>query len=127
MTQEPRGTTPTPAPARKHSGCLTAFLALAVVGNAGLGIFTLFSTASRVPDSMQALVVSAGLLNLAGVVLAIAIYKWKRWGVYGYAGLLVPSMLVSLMLGTGTWSVVQPLIPMALLFGLIRGSWKLME
>ena len=111
--------------ARKHSGCLTAFLALAVVGNALLALVT-WGTASGVPSSMQLLVVFSGLLNLAGVVFAIAIYKWKKWGVYGYVTILGIIMLLNLALGDIV-SALRGAIPMILLLALIGSSWKQME
>ena len=110
---------------RKHSGCLTAFLALAVVGNALLALVT-WGTASGVPSSMQLLVVFSGLLNLAGVVFAIAIYKWKKWGVYGYVTILGIIMLLNLALGDIV-SALRGAIPMILLLALIGSSWKQME
>ena len=69
MNQDPVSSLDAPAHIRKHSGCLTAFLALAVVGNALLALIT-WGEASAVPSSYQPLVVFAGLLNLAGVGFA---------------------------------------------------------
>jgi hypothetical protein len=128
LPQEAEPHTPSevlPLGPRKHSGCLTAFLALAVVGNALLALVT-WSMASDVPSSMQPLVIFSGLLNLAGVGFAIAVYKWKKWGVYGYVTVLGIIILLNLELGDIA-SALRGLIPLGLLLSLIGSSWKQME
>ena len=110
---------------QKHSGCLTAFLALAVAGNAFLALFT-WSMTSDVPSSLQPIVLFAGLLNLASIGFAIAIYKWKKWGVYGYVTCIGMTILLNLVLGDIV-SAGRGLIPIALLVYLIRPSWSQME
>lgn len=125
MSQEPLASTQPSTITRKHSGCLTAFLALAVVGNALLALLP-WVMASNVPSTMQPFVLFAGLLNLAGVGFAIAIYKWKKWGVYGYMACIGITILLNLILGDIV-SAGRGLIPMGLLVYLIRPSWSQME
>ena len=110
---------------RKHSGCLTAFLSLAVVGNALSGFVT-WGMIANVSSSMQGIVMLVGLLNMAGVVFAIAIYKWKKWGVYGYFTTLGISMLLNLGFGDAV-SAVRGFIPAGLLWYLIQSSWSSMD
>ncbi len=110
---------------RKHSGCLCAFLSLAVVGNALSGLIT-WSMATSVSSSMQGIVMLAGLLNIGGVIFAIAIYKWKKWGVYGYFATLGITMLLNFGFGDVA-SVARGFIPMGLLWYLIRASWNQMD
>jgi len=125
MSQETTPNTPPTINARKHSGCLTAFLALAVVGNALLAVIT-WAMVSDVSPSLQPVVFFAGLLNLAGVGFAIAVYKWKKWGVYGYVGVIGITMLLNLVLGDIV-SALRGIIPIGLLLSLIRSSWEQME
>lgn len=125
MSQETVSNEQPAANVRKHSGCLTAFLALAVVGNALLGLLT-WAMVSNVSSSMQPVVMFSGLLNLIGVGFAIAIYKWKKWGVYGYVTVIGIIMLLNLMLGDMA-SALRGVIPIGLLLSLIGSSWKQME
>ena len=125
MTQESVPNTQAQAMIRKHSGCLTAFLALAIIGNALLAIIT-WAAMSGVSSSYQPVIFLAGLLNLAGVGFAIAIYKWKKWGVYGYVACIGITILLNLVLGD-LLSAARGLIPIGLLAYLIRPSWGQME
>jgi hypothetical protein len=125
MSQETAPNEQPAANARKHSGCLTAFLALALVGNALFALST-WALVFSAPSSMVPEVVILGLLYLAAVVFAIAIYKWKKWGVIGYVSVIGVSILISI--GTGNiGSALAGFIPIALLAFLVRSSWKQME
>ncbi len=126
--QEKEAVAPPPAgisAPRKHSGCLTAFLAFAVVGNALLGLIT-WGMASSVSSSSQGILIFSGLLNIAGVGFAIAIYKWKKWGVYGYIAVIGITMMLNLGFGDVV-SAVRGFIPIALLLYLIPASWGQMD
>lgn len=112
-------------PPPKHSGCLTLFLALAIVGNALYALLT-WVMALDTPSSLQPLLIFSGLLSIACVGFAIAIYKWKKWGVYGYIGAISITMLINLAAGEIVWAL-QGLLPIALLSYLVRDSWRHME
>ena len=113
-----------PAP-RKRGGCLTAFLVLAIIANAIIGVWTLSLTSSA-RTAYQPAFIFSGLLNLVGVVFAIAIYQWKRWGVYGYIVCIGISMLISLAIGD-VISTLRGFIPIALLSALVRPIWDQLE
>ncbi len=112
--------------ARKHSGCLTAFLALALIGNAALGLFTCSVASEPRAQSVAPLLMFAALLNFASAGFAIAIWQWKKWGVYGYAGALIVIALLNLASGD-VLSALRAFIPMALLTYLVRSSWEQMD
>ncbi|GAB6188035.1 hypothetical protein [Thermopirellula anaerolimosa] len=93
---------------RKRGGCLTAFLVVALLANLWGGCYELFAGARvrEVFSSLPAWVVSvAGLLALANCVFTIAIWKWKKWGVYGFAA----SVAVMSLINTAAFGVFEPL------------------
>lgn len=110
------------AEAPKRGGCLTAFLIVAMIGNVLLSLFQWLSVQNLyVSDKPHAFL--GGTLNAVAVVFAIAVWKWKRWGVYGYIGTIGVSILLNLMVGQILFAV-QGLVPIALLIGLLRPVWK---
>jgi len=106
----------------KRSGCLTAFLILAMIGNAILALFQWFSIQNLYVND-KPLAFLGGAFNAVALVFAIAIWKWKRWGAYGYVGTMVASLLLSLTVGQ-TLLALQSLVPIALLIGLLQPVWK---
>lgn len=109
---------------RQHSGCLSAFLNLAVVANALLAVVNLILLAGD-PDLLGFAILSA-LINLAGAGCAFAVLKWKRWGVYGFVGAAVAGILVSLGMGAGG-DALRTIIPIILLLALVGPSWRYMD
>lgn len=106
----------------KRGGCLTAFLVLAMIGNPILALLQ-WTVAGNLPSDMASLAVIGGILNLAGLVFAIGIWKWKRWGVYGYAGCMGMFALLNLMTGQ-ILPAMQSAVPIALLVALTQPVWK---
>jgi len=125
MSQEFAPIEQPPVNVRKRSGCLTAFLALAIVGNPLLALFT-WAMASDAPASMQSALVFGGLLNMACLGFAIAIWQWKRWGVYGYVISL--GLFILLNFATGDIALgLRGLIPIAILIALVNPIWGQMD
>lgn len=109
---------------RKRGGCLTAWLALAIIGNALLGLIS-FVSASSLDLAYQnnaVLLFVSGLLSLLSVVFAIAIYQWKKYGVYGYGACICLAAIISLAYGSAT-AFFQALIPLGFLIFLVRPLW----
>jgi len=106
----------------KRSGCLTAFLILAMIGNPVLAVIQ-WALAGNLPSEMASLAVIGGVLNVAGLIFAIGVWKWKKWGVYGYVGSI--GLFILLNLATGqVLPALQGLLPIALLIGLTQPVWK---
>jgi hypothetical protein len=70
-----------------------------------------------------------GLVGLALFVCALAIWKWKRWGVYGFAAGTVVLFVSSFFQGKlSIASVFLGLaIVLAILIRLVRPVWQKME
>lgn len=66
-----------------------------------------------------------GLWALADCVFAIGIWKWKRWGVYGFIGSSLVAFLVNLMT-TGFVLALLGLAGVGILIVLVRPAWRQM-
>lgn len=113
------------AETRKRSGCLSAFLVLAMIANPLIALLTWIGAADM-PSSVQPLMVFGGLLNLACLGFAIGIWKWKRWGVYGYVISLGLFVVLNFMVGDVA-GAVRGLAPIGLLVLLISPVWKQLD
>lgn len=109
---------------RQHSGCLRAFLILAVGANALLAVVN-FVLLVGDPDLVGYAILS-GLVGLVAAGSAFAVLKWKRWGVYGFVGAAVVGILLSLGMGAGG-DALRTLLPIALLLALVGPSWPYMD
>lgn len=109
---------------RQHSGCLRAFLVLAVIANALLALVNLLLLADD-PDLVGYAILNA-LIGLVASGSAFAVLKWKRWGVYGFVGAAVAGILVSLAIGAGG-DALRTIIPIVLLLALVGPSWSYMD
>jgi hypothetical protein len=114
---------------RKRGGCLTAFLILMLIGNPLAGLYYLLA-GSTVRQSLPTLpewaIPVLGLLALANFVFAIAIWKWKRWGVYGFVGSSLVAFLVNLI-GIGILVALFGLVGVVILAFLLRPIWHQMD
>ncbi len=114
---------------RKRGGCLTAFLILMMIANPLTALSYLFagSTISEsLPDLPAWVIPVLGLLALANFVFAIAIWNWKKWGVYGFAGSTAVALLVNLI-SIGILGSLFGLIGIAILTFLLRPVWNQMD
>ena len=81
-------TEPTPNVQPKRRGCLTAWLITMLIANPLMGIyyFVAGSSAAQLLPNMPAWTIPLyGIICFANFIFAIAIWKWKKWGMYGFA------------------------------------------
>jgi hypothetical protein len=81
---------------KSRHGCLTAWLVLMVVTNAGIAVFYGLTLVAMEGANVPLLVLlsAAGLAN-AG--FAVALLRWKRWGFWGFVASTVVVFLVNLV------------------------------
>lgn len=114
---------------RKRGGCLTAWLAFLMLANLLLAIQYLIagSVARQAIPVLPAWIVPLmGLLALANCVFAIGIWKWKRWGLYGFIGSSLAAFVVNLMT-TGFVLALLGLVGVGILAFLLRPVWRHLE
>jgi hypothetical protein len=115
----------------KRGFWLTAILALWLITSTVQVFYYLFMalTASQTISTFNLLwmILRAG----ANVVFLIAIWKWKKWGVYGFlASTFLGAFIVLIMGGiTGTFigTLIGAIIVAGILYFLLRKVWNQMD
>lgn len=105
-------------PKDRH-GCLTAYLVYMVLANS---LYTLyFLTEANFPQGTPGwavpVLVVTGLVN---VVCAIALFRWKKWGFWGFCISSAYSLLVNLNLGIGSAQSLIGLIGILVLYAVLH-------
>ena len=112
---------------KNRGGCLTAWLIVAIIVNAIYAFVSLSQLDTYfLTDTLRTVLCIGAVLNILNVVFAIAIFSWKRWGVYGYAIAIGLSILINLFIGAYLYAVVGLIGPVIFYF-LIRPVWDQME
>ena len=116
----------------KRHGCLTVWLVILIVSR----LFFLMSTLGTYPDLQKqipgATPLLIGLLYLcavAEIIFAIALFRWRRWGFYGFAASVVVALLLNLVMGIQLWNDLPGLAAVVVLFILLQlgkenRAWK---
>lgn len=116
------------APRPPRGGCLTLFLGLMVPVNSVLAISYAWAAAngsevegaSAGPGHLA--VLTAGcVLNVAS---GVALWRWRRWGLYGFAVTTVLALVVNLSMGVEPISVIPGVLGLVLLTALV---WPVYE
>jgi len=95
---------------KQRHGCLTASLVLMIIVNSLVAlIYLLGSEAIRqnlptVPGWAFPVLI---LLSIANLVCAIALFKWKKWGFFGFTGTAVVAFAINLVSGI---NIIQGLV-----------------
>lgn len=114
---------------KKRGGCLTAWLVFLILANLLIALLHLVSVAIArrpIPELPAWVMPLSVLAALANCVFAIGIWKWKRWGLYGFIGLSLIGFAVNLMT-TGFALAVPGLVGLVILVVLVRPVWRHLE
>lgn len=117
----------------KRSGCLTAFIIVLIVLYAlgALGSFVAAPLLSGLMvDSADNTTYSMinGALSLLSIVFLIGVWKYKKWGFYGFTAAAIISIIISIMsTGSILISLISGLIFPVILYFLIRPIWNYMS
>jgi hypothetical protein len=105
---------------KQRHGCLTAWLVLMLIGNAGLVGFLLAIAAikQRIPTGW-AFPVSA-VIGVMNVVFVVAIFRWKKWGFVGLVLTSILAFVLNLMFGFGIGRSLLGLMGPAILYGVLQ-------
>jgi len=115
--------------APKRGGCLAAFLILMMIVDPLVCLYYLFAGSTvtealpNIPGWYLPLLILWCLIDFA---CALAIWNWKKWGVYGFGassflGFILNSIYFGILFS------ISGLLGIVLLFFLIRSSWDQME
>jgi hypothetical protein len=117
----------------RRGGCLSAFLAVNLVGDAlVVGTILLAGLAgpparelvARLPQVLALLIVASTLVEIACL---LAIWHRQRWGVYGLVSLTVFGVVCDRLLGMSLWNDVLGVGQLLLLLALVHPIWPDME
>jgi hypothetical protein len=110
-------------PQARH-GCLTAWLILIIIVSTILAIVCLFQSFmavqhhARVPGWFIPLMLIAFLLNVAAIVCAVALFRWRKWGFYGYLAVKAIDIVLGMLFGNP--SALFGIIGVVILLGLLH-------
>jgi hypothetical protein len=65
-----------------------------------------------------------GIMCFVNVACAVGVWRFKRWGVYGFVAMAGVALVINIMLGIGPAQLVGALIGPALLIALVRPNWS---
>jgi hypothetical protein len=108
---------------KQRHGCLTAWLVLMIVANAAAALLYLLAGAAirqkvpNIPDWALPTLIVVGVVN---VVCAVALFRWKKWGFYGFLATSVIAFAINLVLGLGIIRAVFGFVGVAILYGVLQ-------
>jgi len=114
---------------KKRGGCLTAFLMFGLTSSPFIALFYLLIAPLIQRELRQvAWVVPVSVLGaVISFFLALAVWKWKKLGVYGYAASYIIGIIFSLTSGLPIYSALLGLLGLAILISLVRPVWNHFE
>ena len=109
---------------KQRHGCVTAWLIIMIIANAGTALMYLFASDTiaralpgNVSDSMFYLLAFIGVMN---VVFAVMLFQWKRWGFYGFIGTALAGFIINMNLGLPIVQCLLGLVGIGVLFGILQ-------
>jgi len=143
---------------RKRQGCLSILLVLGIIGStlvmlAGLGValwvivnyFTTHSAALVLPEELAPLapfvalgiasMVISGVLSMGQLVAMLAIWSWKKWGLYLLGVVALASVLQNVWSSTqfgqsgssSVWGIFITFLAFGLVALFVLTHWRLYE
>ena len=117
-----------PTESKKRGFWLTAFLVLMLVANP-FTAFTYFSNPEAIikvyPSLSEGLLYFMGILAVLNVVFAIAIWTWKKVGIYGIYASMALAFLINLYIGIGIVGSLTGLIGVVIIYFTTKNRWQL--
>lgn len=117
-------TTQNSAPAiKQRHGCLAAYLVFMIIANSATALIYLVGSEGikqnvpNMPDWAFPVLIVGGIFNL---VCAIALFRWKKWGFWGFVVSAAITFFVNLSIGLDPISALGGLIGVAILYGVLQ-------
>ena len=108
---------------KKRHGCLTAWLILMLVVNSLTALIYLFgrdAIQKQLPNMPTWVFPVLIVMTLFNIVCAIALFRWKKWGFWGFCVSSVVALTVNLSAGLGIGQSLGGLIGVAIFFGVLQ-------
>ncbi|MEM8828568.1 MAG: hypothetical protein AAGE96_04325 [Cyanobacteria bacterium P01_G01_bin.19] len=107
---------------RRH-GCLTAWLIFMILANSVSALIYLLQAEAirelspNLPGWSFPVLIGISMFNL---VCAIALFRWKKWGFWGFLSSSIAAFILNLSLGLGIGTSLSGLIGILILYGLLN-------
>ena len=115
---------------KKRGGCLSTFLIFMIIANTSTSIYYLVSLSleggivPNMPLWSVYLLLFFGILNTA---FGVAVWKWKKIGVYGFVGSAIIIFGVNVTLGINIFTALFGLVGPAILIILVKPLWNYLD
>ena len=112
----------TPTSTKQRHGCLTAYLVVMLIANFGVLISYLViknapqGSAADAPLIPDWAFVTLLILGAGNIICVVALFRWKLWGFWVFAGFGLVTLLVNLQLGFSFAEVVSDLTAIVFLY-----------
>ncbi len=102
---------------------MTAWLIFMIIVNALAALLHLFGgqpIREGMPNTPDWAFPVLGLVCLVNFVCAIALFKWKKWGFFGFVGTSVLAAVINLAIGPGVVPALMSLVGIGILYGVLH-------
>lgn len=115
---------------RKRSGCLSTLLIFLIVVYA-LGALGSFAAApllqGTIPGYTTGTGIIMGIMYIVNIIFLVAVWRFKKWGFYGYIAVTIISIIIGLYMQSGIASALMALVFPIMLFFLLRPIWSYLK
>lgn len=112
---------------KKRGFWLSAFLIFMFIANP-LTAFTYFSNPEAIiqvyPKVTIGMLYFMGVMAIVNVVLAAGIWRWKKWGVYGFYCVVATAFCINLYVGLGLAGSLMGLMGAVIIFITTKKRWE---
>lgn len=108
---------------KQRHGCLTAWLVLMIIANAGTAFMYLLGSAAikqNFPSAPGWAFPVLAVMGIANVVCAVALFQWKKWGFFGLLATSIVIFVINLMVGLNIVQAILGLTGFAILYGVLH-------
>lgn len=111
---------------RERGGWLSAWLIIIILHGALMTFLVLDSLKQEYAPNRPFIIATLLIISIADVVAALAIWKWKKWGLYLYAAAIVVGIFIHLIITGSLLVVFYDVIPLAILGYLLNthNKWR---
>ena len=108
---KPQSQSKEPPAKQKPARCTLIIVALALVIFGNLAMTIVYWVTRRQEPDASVLLIAMLLISAGSVLAGIAMWYWKRWGLYAYAGTAIASAIVYLLVTGDAIIVFSALLP----------------
>ena len=108
---------------KNRHGCLTAYLVFMMIMNSGAALLYLFGAdlvlqgKPNMPEWSFPVLIIMSIFNL---VCAVSLFRWKKWGFWGFLASGIIVIIVNLSIGLSTASALGGIVGIAILYGVLQ-------